>query len=129
MARTQKKRLPEGSFYRDLGRAIRVARSAAGRSQEEVAAHLDLTFQQVQKYENGRNRIPIDRLVSLADFLEVPLQQFMTPSASDSEFQALASQFRDKEFHALMAAWGTLTDRRARAALVNLVKSMAALER
>ena len=129
MARINKKRLPEGPFYRDLGRNVRTARSAAGKSQSEVAEFLDVTFQQVQKYENGKNSIPLDRLVSLADYLEVPLQQFVAPSESDSEFQSLASQFSDKEFHTLMEAWGTLKDRPARAALVNLVKCMAALNR
>lgn len=125
--RTQKKRLPEGPFYQDLGRNVRTARSAAGKSQSEVAEFLEVSFQQVQKYESGKNRIPLDRLVSLADYLEVPLQQFIAPSASDSQFQSLASQFSDKEFHALMEAWGTLTDRPARTALLNLVKCMAAL--
>ena len=129
MARPYKKRLPEGPFYRDLGRNVRTARSAAGKSQSEVAEFLDLTFQQVQKYENGTNRIPIDRLVSLAGYLEVPLLQFIDPTESDSEFQSLASQFSDKEFHTLMEAWGTLKDRPARAALINLVKCMAALNR
>ena len=123
------KRLPEGPFYRDLGRNIRVTRSAAGKSQGEVAEHLDLTFQQVQKYENGTNRIPVDRLVSLANYLEVPLSQFVAPSDGDSEFQSLASQFSAKEFHALMEAWGSIKDRPARAALLNLVKCMATLKR
>jgi len=129
MARNHKKRLPEGPFYRDLGRNVRTARSAAGKSQSEVAEFLDVTFQQVQKYENGKNRIPLDRLVSLAAYLEVPVLQFIDPSKSDSEFQSLASQFSDKEFHALMEAWVCLKDRPARVALVNLVKSMAALNR
>ena len=73
------KRLPEGPFYRELGRNLRVARSAAGKSQSEVAEHLDVTFQQVQKYENGTNRIPVDRLVSLAAYLEVPLAAIHRP--------------------------------------------------
>ena len=67
-----------------------------GKSQSEVAEFLDVTFQQVQKYENGKNRIPLDRLVSLADFLEVPLQQFIDPSESDSEFQSLATNSATK---------------------------------
>ena len=99
-------RLPEGPFYRELGRNLRVARSASGKSQSEVAEHLDVTFQQVQKYESGTNRIPIDRLVSLAAYLEVPLAQFITPSDGDSEFQSLAAQFSAKEFHRFMKAWG-----------------------
>lgn len=129
MTHTYKKRLPEGPFYRDLGHAIRAARGKAGKSQEEVAEHLDLTFQQVQKYENGTNRIPIDRLVSLAQYLEVPAIAFIDPSASDSKFQALASQFSAREFHALLEAWGSLKDRSARSAVLNIIRCMAKLER
>ena len=123
------KRLPEDHFYRDLGHNLRAARTTAGKSQGQVAEYLDLTFQQVQKYENGSNRIPLNRLVSLADYLEVPLAQFITTSDSDSEFQSLASQFSGKELHALMEAWGAIKDRAARAALLNLAKRLAALSR
>ena len=123
------KRLPEGPFYRELGRNLRLARSAAGKSQEEAAEHIDVTFQQLQKYESGLNRIPVDRLIGLADYLEAPLSQFITPSDSDSEFQSLAEQLGDREFHALMEAWGNIKDRAARAALVNLVKCMANMKR
>jgi transcriptional regulator with XRE-family HTH domain len=128
MAR-HRKRLPEGPFYRDLGRNIRAARNAAGKTQTEVAEHLELTFQQLQKYEKGTNRIPVDRLVSLASFLELPISQFIAPSEGDAEFQALASQFGAKEFHSLMEAWGSIPDRAARAALLTVVKRMAALGR
>jgi transcriptional regulator with XRE-family HTH domain len=75
------KRMYEGPFYRDLGRNLRVTRIACGKTQREIAAHLDVTFQQVQKYENGANRIPIHRLLSLAGFLEVPLSHFFAPPA------------------------------------------------
>jgi transcriptional regulator with XRE-family HTH domain len=123
------KRFPEGPFYRELGRNLRLARSTAGKSQSEIAQQLDLTFQQVQKYENGTNRIPVDRLVRLADYLEVPVSEFIAPSEDDSEFRSIASQFSAKEFHAIMEAWGSIKDRAARAALVNLVKCMANLRR
>jgi transcriptional regulator with XRE-family HTH domain len=123
------KRVPAGSFYRELGLNLRAARGAAGKSQGDVAAHLDLTFQQVQKYENGTNRIPLDRLVRLADYLEVPVSQFIAPSDGDSAFRSLAAQFSAREFHTLMEAWGSIGDRRARAALVNLVRCMANLKR
>jgi transcriptional regulator with XRE-family HTH domain len=116
--------MPEGSFYRELGRNLRVARSASGKNQSEVAEHLDVTFQQVQKYENGTNRIPVDRLVSLAAYLEVPLLDLIDPSDGDSEFQSLASKLSGNEFHTLVRAWGTI-DRSLRAALLNLVKCMA----
>jgi transcriptional regulator with XRE-family HTH domain len=128
MARTFK-RLPEGPFYRDLGRNLRVARSAAGKSQANVAGSIDVTFQQQQKYEKGSNRIPVDRLVSLAAYLEVPLSQLIAPSDGDSEFLSLAAQFSGKEFHALMEAWAALKDSQTRAALINLVEALAAAKR
>src|SRR5437870_490701 len=129
MSRNRTKRLPEGPFYRHLGRSLKVARSAAGKSQSDVAEHLELSFQQVQKYENGKDRIPVDRLVSLAAYFEVPLSQFLAASEGDSEFQALAEKLSAKEFHALMEAWGNIKDRPARAALLNLVRRMADLSR
>jgi transcriptional regulator with XRE-family HTH domain len=128
MTQKHKKRLPEGPFYRDLGRNLRTARRAAGKSQSEAAEFLDVTFQQLQKYENGKNRIPIDRIVSLAGYFEVPILQLIDPSDSDSKFQSLAEQFSDKEFHTLMEVWGTLKDRPMRAALLNLVRRMADLK-
>jgi transcriptional regulator with XRE-family HTH domain len=128
MTQKYKKRLPEGPFYRDLGRNLRAARSAAGISQSEVAEFLDVTFQQVQKYEKGTNRIPIDSLVNLARYLEKPLSQFIDPSDGDSEFHTLAAQFSTGEFHALMEAWAKLKDRPMRSALLNLVKRMADLK-
>jgi len=47
MPQHHKKRLPEGPFYKDLGRTIRLTRTAAGKSQIDTAGHLDVTFQQL----------------------------------------------------------------------------------
>src|SRR5262245_46893708 len=101
---------PDQAFYRTLGAAMRAARSAAGKSQSEVAEHLDLTFQQVQKYENGSNRIPLDRLVRLAEYLEVPISQFVEPSGDDSAFLKLSEKLNDRELYTLMDAWGAIKD-------------------
>ena len=127
MAKTSK-RMPEGPFYRELGRNLRAARVASGKNQTEIAEHLDVTFQQVQKYENGSNRIPVDRLVRLAAYLELPLLQLIAPSDSDSEFQTLAAKFGGKELHTFMEAWGKIKDKSLRAGLLNLAKRMADLK-
>lgn len=128
MPKTQKKRLPEGPFYRDLGRNIRFTRSAAGKSQEDAAEHLDISFQQLQKYENGTNRIPVDRLVSLASFLEVPVSQFVGESEpANSQTLSLIDKFESKECQNLLRYFLSIDDERVRAAVLNFVKSMAAL--
>jgi transcriptional regulator with XRE-family HTH domain len=128
MPRTKKSRLPEGSFYRDLGRNIRLTRNAAGKSQEEAAAHIDVSFQQFQKYEKGTNRIPIDRLVSLADFLGVPLSKFVgkTDSNANSAVESLIKEYSGRECQALLKSFTTINDRRIRSAILNFVRSMAA---
>jgi transcriptional regulator with XRE-family HTH domain len=124
------KRLPEGFFYRDLGRNMRVTRSAAGRSQGEVAEHLQVTFQQVQKYEAGTNRIPVDRLVSLSAFLDVPIAHFVGQTDAggiNSEMQSLLEHMGSKEFETLLRSWTAIKDQGIRAAILRFVESMAAL--
>lgn len=130
MPRAYKKRLPEGPFYRDLGRNIRLTRHAAGKSQIEAADHIDVTFQQFQKYEKGSNRIPVDRLVSLANFLDVPLSQFVRDSGepANSSVQTLIEQYSGKEFQMLLKYFSEINDPRVRAAVLNFVKAMAALK-
>ena len=128
MPKTHNKRHPEGPFYRDLGRNIRLTRSAAGKSQNEAAEYLDVSFQQVQKYEKGTNRIPVDRLVSLAAFLDVPVSRFIAESGSaKSSTASMIDQFESKECQTLLRYFLSIEDERMRDAVLSFVKSMAAL--
>lgn len=123
------KKKPEDTFYHDLGRAIRLARVAAGKSQADVAAHLDLSFQQVQKYEKGANRIPVEELVNLAAYLEVPITYFTDPSSTDVQFRSIAEKFRAKGFNTLLESWGAIRDQPMRAAILQMIKCAAALSK
>jgi transcriptional regulator with XRE-family HTH domain len=69
---------------KSVGRQIRMRRITLGMSQTDLAEALGLTFQQVQKYEKGANRISAGRLLRLAILLEVPLTYFFyyAPGAS-----------------------------------------------
>lgn len=129
MAGKHNKKKPENTFYRDLGSAIRLARVAAGKSQAEVAEHLDIAFQQLQKYESGKNRIPVQELVRLAAYLEVPLAYFVGPPGTDAGFKSFAEKFRANGFHALLESWAAIKDKPMRDAIINLIKRAAALSR
>ena len=59
-----------------VGSRVRLRRMLLGMSQEKLGEHLGLTFQQVQKYEKGVNRIGASRLFDLAKVLGVPVQFF-----------------------------------------------------
>lgn len=59
-----------------IAQNIRTARMAKGMTQSDLARELDLSFQQVQKYETGFNRISADRLMAIAQILSVDIGFF-----------------------------------------------------
>ncbi|MEM9471945.1 MAG: helix-turn-helix domain-containing protein [Pseudomonadota bacterium] len=59
-----------------VGSRLRMRRMLVGMSQEKLGESLDLTFQQIQKYEKGSNRISASRLYDMSRILDVPVQFF-----------------------------------------------------
>ena len=59
-----------------VGRRLKLARLLQGVSQEHLAASLGMTYQQVQKYERGSNRVSSSRLAEIAGLLQVPITFF-----------------------------------------------------
>ena len=66
----------ESNFNRHLGSKLRTRRLALGLTQTKVAQAINVTFQQIQKYEKGTNGISSLRLMQLANFLKVPVVYF-----------------------------------------------------
>ena len=66
----------EGNFNRHLGEKLRMRRLALGLTQTKVAQAINITFQQIQKYEKGTNGISSLRLMQLANFLKIPVVYF-----------------------------------------------------
>jgi transcriptional regulator with XRE-family HTH domain len=63
-------------FDQAIGRNLRRMRVRAGLTQQGLAGHLGVTFQQVQKYENGKNRLPLESLYRLANLFKAPVDSF-----------------------------------------------------
>ena len=80
-----------------VGTRVRQRRTLLGFSQERLASALDLTFQQVQKYERGANRIGAGRLYQLARALEVPVTYFFEELDDSNYSNAAAGVTRDEE--------------------------------
>ena len=59
-----------------VGKRVRLRRTLLGMSQEQLGAELNVTFQQVQKYERGANRISASRLWDIIQILDVPVSYF-----------------------------------------------------
>ena len=68
-----------------VGRRMRLRRQLLGLSQETLAAMLGLTFQQVQKYERGMNRIGASRLWDISKVLNVPISFFYDDMDPDTD--------------------------------------------
>ena len=63
---------PNDAIALHVGKRLRLRRTLLGMSQEQLGAELNITFQQVQKYERGANRISASRLRDLSQILDVP---------------------------------------------------------
>ena len=117
----------EGNFNRHLGSKLRMRRLALGLTQTKVAQAINVTFQQIQKYEKGTNGISSLRIMQLANFLKVPVVYFYEGfSAYEGEilsdegvenlnysflaklFTNLSSQQKDKIFQVLKNTTRTL---------------------
>ena len=66
----------DSNFNRHLGTKLRMRRLALGLTQTKVAQAINVTFQQIQKYEKGTNGISSLRIMQLANFLKVPVVYF-----------------------------------------------------
>ena len=66
----------EENFNRHLGNKLKLRRLALGLTQTKVAKAINVTFQQIQKYEKGTNGVSSIRLLQLANYLKVPVNYF-----------------------------------------------------
>ena len=66
----------EDNFNKHLGQKLRIRRLSLGLTQTKVAQAINVTFQQIQKYEKGTNGVSSNRLMQLAEFLKVPIIYF-----------------------------------------------------
>lgn len=118
-----------------IARRLASRRRALGLSQEKLGAYLDISFQQIQKYENGNNRIGASRLYHASKCLNVPtgyfFEGFEEEAASgfaEAEDQAPFSVPRGDEEEELVRHFAAIPNASTRRALIDLVRSMAEKE-
>jgi transcriptional regulator with XRE-family HTH domain len=111
-----------------IGPRIRVARRALGLSQTSLAAQLGVSFQQVQKYENSRNRVSIGRLSDIATALGVTTTHLLTGGEERRRERGLdegGQLFKRPGAFRLIKAFDRIRNRISRVALVELAESIA----
>ncbi|MCT8268822.1 MULTISPECIES: helix-turn-helix domain-containing protein [Afifella] len=75
-----------------IGRQVRMRRKMAGLSQEKLGEQLGVTFQQIQKYEKGANRIAASRLFQIAEVLGSPLSYFLPDNTGNGGEEGFAER-------------------------------------
>jgi transcriptional regulator with XRE-family HTH domain len=120
-------RLPKRPTSIDIavGRNVRIWRMARGLSQAQLAQRLGVTFQQVQKYEVGSNRIGTGRLVKAAAILGVPTAALLEGVDGSDRTRSLLSLVGDRRSFRLADAFAAIEDKAARVSIVNLVEQIA----
>jgi transcriptional regulator with XRE-family HTH domain len=110
----------------EVGRRIRARRIAQGMSQTELGNRLGVTFQQVQKYEKGINRVGAGRLVRVAEALEVPVAFFFAGTEGDSADTRALMGFLDSAYALrLLRAFSRVSEPNLQRSLVELVERIA----
>jgi len=114
-----------------VGRRLRAQRVLLGLSQEKLGDAVGLTFQQVQKYERGANRISASRLYELARALNIPVSYFFAELGESNEPFAQHDEVieedptRQREVLEFVAAYLRIADLKTRRGLFELTKSIA----
>jgi transcriptional regulator with XRE-family HTH domain len=118
----------------EVGRRIRARRLECWLTQQELAQGLGVSFQQVQKYEKGANRISAGRLLAICNLLQVPITFFYDSAASPRSGETPAKPSRlfdlldNPDTLQLAIAFDRLADRNVRRAMVQLMEKLAGPE-
>src|SRR5580658_10658668 len=107
-----------------VGSRIRRFRKGRKMSQAQLGKKLGVTFQQVQKYENGKNRVGASWLQMISTALDVPVGQFFADDAGTSRTSAKPLAF-DPQALRFAEAFIRLNDRELRNSIIDMVEAMA----
>ena len=121
----------EVNFNRHLGSKLRMRRLALGLTQTKVAQAINVTFQQIQKYEKGTNGISSLRIMQLGKILNVPVVYFFEdyPEYSESEKQIKDNTKEDDLNYSFLAKlFSTLSDKQ-KEKILQVLKNTRSLEK
>jgi transcriptional regulator with XRE-family HTH domain len=122
-----------------VGSRVRLRRNMLGMSQEKLGEKLGITFQQVQKYEKGTNRVGASRLQAIASILDTPVSFFFEDApgqnarqskgfSEDSATSYVVDFISSAEGLQLNRAFVRITDPKVRRKIIELVRTIAADE-
>ena len=119
-----------------VGSKLKLKRSSIGITQNELGDMVGVTFQQIQKYEKGANRIGAGKLYEFAKILNVPINYFfdgfddskldktvLEPKQQITTFKSF--NLPDREINLLLKFYSRISDKKIRGSVINLAKSLS----
>jgi transcriptional regulator with XRE-family HTH domain len=133
---TPSKRSVQSDLDAHIGKRVKSRRSTMGISQEKLGSHLGITFQQIQKYEKGVNRISASSLHNIANLLAVDLSYFVEgygelQQLNDEETPVYDSNrfAKKKEIEELLLFYNKIDDPQIREKIIEMVKSVSSTQK
>lgn len=110
---------------RATGQLVKAYRKAKGLSQMELADMIGVSYQQVQKYEKGDNRISVDRLKEIAKALDIPINEFFSSDSRwVSETTSIYGQIKPDE-ELLLHLFRSIKDKKLKRTIIELIRAIA----
>ena len=117
----------DGNFNIHLGKKLRMRRLSLGLTQTKVANAINVTFQQIQKYEKGTNGVSSSRLMQLSQFLKVPITYFYEDYANSQLTTSSVDSTEDLNYSFLIKTFGRLSENQ-KSKIIQILKNTGSLK-
>ena len=117
----------EETFNAHLGRKLRMRRLSLGLTQTKVANAINVTFQQIQKYEKGTNGVSSSRLIQLSSFLKVPITYFFEDFSDNTDTIKNENDNSDLNYSFLIKTFSKLNENQ-KVKIIQLLKNTSSLK-
>ena len=132
----QKTKNPPDERDRIIGLRVKAYREIAGYNQTELGSKVGVTFQQIQKYENGKNKVSVSRLIDMCGILKVSIMDFLQGLGDVENAQIIAvsdvkqdkiiqDPARNKEIAELLKIYNSVDTSEDRREILNVLKALA----
>ena len=118
----------EENFNAHLGKKLRMRRLSLGLTQTKVAEAINVTFQQIQKYEKGTNGVSSNRLMQLSSYLKVPITYFFEDFKNFNDIKTSQDDNDDLNYSFLSKTFASLS-RSQKEKILQILKNSVSLEK
>ena len=121
--------LKSNDIEKKIGERLKFYRKQKGVSQTSLGEHVGLTFQQIQKYENGSNRLSTSRLIDFASYLDFSIEEFFdgltkTSSKKISPLDEMKAALTEPLMLNVVRQFREIESTKVRKSFINLLKNL-----